>query len=221
MTRRTAQALTILSAVVIFYGLYGTLAPDRNSASAAEPGQSATLSQDQHEGLTVSVDPYAQASRCKEKFGKADPYPLGILPVEVFLHNETALPLRLGIDTVKLSIHGSNGTSQDIDHLSVQDVALTLAHPSGSATPHKPRFPIGTPNGSDKKTDKMKEILQPLALDSDVVPPMGTVHGFLFFNLSHDMELASNASLYIPDVTKVPSNQPLMFFEVALNKSPR
>jgi hypothetical protein len=216
MTRTTSRTLAILTASVIFSGA-STPTPNLFAGSS----QNATLAQDNHEGLTVSADPYAQASRCKEKFGKADPYPLGILPVEVFLRNETALPLRIGVDTVKLSVHGPNGSTQDIDHLTLQEVAQTLAHPSGAATPHKPRFPLERPDATDKKTDKMREILQPLALDSDVVPPMGMLHGFLFFDVSHNMEVASNASLYIPDVTKVPSNQPLMFFEVALNKTTR
>ena len=62
----------------------------------------------------------------------------------------------------------------------------------------------------------MADTLRPLALDADIVPPMGMIQGFLFFDLSHEMSLADNASLYVPDVKLVPSNKPLIFFEVAL-----
>jgi hypothetical protein len=62
------------------------------------------------------------------------------------------------------------------------------------------------------------DILKPLLLDVDVVPPMGVIHGFLFFDLNHDLSIADTASLYVPDVTNVPSNKQLMFFEVPLGK---
>lgn len=212
------RALLISPAIVLCCAL--AFAQNSGSASSAAPPQSGpSLAQDRHDGLTVSADPYTDAARSKQKFGKADPFPIGLLPVEVFLKNDTALPLHVELATVKLSLHGRDGTVQDIDHLSLQEVAAAVAHPNGPAAPGVRRFPIGLPTGGDKKTDKMREILQPFSLDSDLIPPMGMIRGFLFFNLSHDMTLASNASLYIPDVTKVPSNQPLMFFEVALDKT--
>ena len=62
------------------------------------------------------------------------------------------------------------------------------------------------------------EAIKPFALDADIVPPQATIHGFLFFDLNHDMSLAADASLYVPDVTTVPSNKALMFFEVSLGK---
>jgi hypothetical protein len=47
---------------------------------------------------------------------------------------------------------------------------------------------------------------------------MGLIHGFLFFDLSREMSLARNASLYIPDVTTAPSQKALMFFEIPLDR---
>jgi hypothetical protein len=67
----------------------------------------------------------------------------------------------------------------------------------------------------------MLEVLKPLALDADVVPPMGVIHGFLFFDLDRDMSLASSASLYVPDVSIAPSQKVLMFFQVPLGNSSR
>lgn len=185
-----------------------------SSPSSAAPRTAASLPHDQHEGLTVSADPYLEAARAKEKFGKANPLPAGILPVEVFLRNETAQPIRIPLDDIQLVIHFPDGQHQNLDRLAAADVAALVAHPGGSPTPHPSRFPVGVRAGADHKADQLAEILIPLALDADVVPPMATIHGFLFFNLGRDIALGREASLYVPEATTLPSNRPLMFFEI-------
>ena len=106
-----------------------------------------------------------------------------------------------------------------VDWLPVNEVARHIAHPNGPSNPHAPRLPIGVETGADTKTDKIIEILRPFALDVKIVPPMATLHGFLFFDLNHNMSIAEHASLYVPNVTNVPAQKPLMFFEVALGKT--
>ena len=73
------------------------------------------------------------------------------------------------------------------------------------------------PSG-DKKADKLAEMLKPLTLDADTIAPMGAVHGFVYFNVSNDIGLADDATLYIPDAVLLPSKKALMFFEVPLGK---
>jgi hypothetical protein len=194
-----------------------------SSSHAASPAAPAddSLPHDTHEGLSVSADAYTDAARAKEKFGKANPVPLGILPVEVFLRNETSQPMRIDMSTIQLTVLPPGGRRQDIDSVPVQQVASAVAHPKGPSAPQSRRFPIGIGSVTDSKTDKMLEVLRPLSLDADVVPPMGMIHGFLFFDLDRDISLASDASLYVPDVSMVPSQKALMFFEVALGKSSR
>jgi len=192
-----------------------TPAPPGRPASA-----SASLAHDTHDGLTISVDPYTEAGRSKQKLGKADPFPEGILPVEVFMWNETDQPLRINLSTVQLEVRPESGR-QDVDSLTVAEVASIIVHPEGTPEPHTRRFPIGIPDATDKKVDKLVEVLQPFALDSDVVPPMGQIHGFLFFNVSHNVSLVKNASLYVPDVTMIPSKKALIFFEVPLANKPK
>ncbi|HEY6443370.1 MAG TPA: hypothetical protein VIY66_08535 [Candidatus Acidoferrales bacterium] len=178
----------------------------------------ATPRQDRHEGLSVSVDPYKEQARAKEKFGKANPLAVGILPVEVFMHNETDRPIHVDLSTIQLEVHFSDDHHQEIDWLPAQQVANQVAHPKGPAAPSARRFPIGVPSGADSKADKLADILKPLSLDADIVPPKGTIHGFLFFDLNRDMSLVETASLYVPDVTTVPASKPLMFFEVPLGQ---
>jgi hypothetical protein len=93
-----------------------------------------------------------------------------------------------------------------------------VAHPKGPSAPQARRFPIGIPSGADSKADKLAEILKPLSLDADIVPPMGTIHGFLFFDLNHDMSLVDTSSLYVPDVATIPPSKPMMFYEVPLGQ---
>lgn len=187
------------------------------SGDAARPSDS--LPRDQHEGLTIAADSYSDASRAKEKFGKADPVPVGVLPIDIFLVNSTAQPIRIDTDSIQLTVHFENGQHQDIDWLPVTEVARMIAHPKGPSNPHAPRFPVGVQTGADTKTDKLIEVLRPFTLDVSIIPPMATIHGFLFFDMNHDLSLAQRASLYVPNLTNVPEKKALMFFEVNLGKS--
>lgn len=189
------------------------------SASAAAARPSDSLPRDQHEGFTIAADSYGDANRAKEKFGKADPVPVGVLPIDVFLTNSTAQPIRIDTDSIQLTVHFENGREQNIDWLPVTEVARMIAHPKGPSNPHAPRFPVGVQTGADTKTDKLIELLRPMALDVSIIPPMATIHGFLFFDMNHNLTLAQRASLYVPDLTNVPEKKPLMFFEVSLGKS--
>lgn len=191
------------------------------SNAPAAPAASSALPQDQHGGLTVSVDSYADSRRAKDKFGKsANPVPVGILPVDVYFKNATAHPIRVDLETVQLEVRSDSGGQQYLDWLTVGEVATVIRHPGGvPSAPSARRFPVGIPlPGKDKKIDSIIDQLRPFVLDSNVVPPLGTIHGFLFFNVSHDFSAVPKASLYVPDVSVLPAKAPLMFFEVPLTK---
>jgi hypothetical protein len=190
------------------------------AAQTGQPAQ-APLPQDKHEGLTLSVDGYTKAARGKEKFGKANPLVVGILPVEVFFKNDTNLPVKLNINTIQLEVRTSGGGGhQDLDWMDPMEVATAVAHPGGPSQPKVRRFPVGISVPKDDKRDKMLQILRPFALDADIVPPMGTIHGFLFFDVAGEIPAPGDASLYVPDLTVATSKAPLMFFEVALQPAP-
>ena len=172
--------------------------------------------------MTISVDPYTDLSRAKDTFGKADPLPAGILPVEVTFQNQTPHPIHINLTTVQLEVH-IHDERQDVDWLTPGEVANAIVHPEGPPAPKQRRVPViglGIP-GNDKKVEKLAGILRPLMLDSDVIPPLATIKGFLFFNLSHELERVPTSSLYVPDVVLLPSNDPLIFFEVPLGTTPQ
>jgi hypothetical protein len=213
--RPTSVLIRIVALAVVSLTLSGCVfGQAASSSSAPKPAAPAALSQDQHDGLTVSVDPYTDTARAKDKFGKANPVEVGILPVEVFLRNDSAQAMHIDLDTVQLEVN-LRGGRQEVDWLRPEEVATLIAHPAGSANPHQRRLPLPIVI-SDKKVEKLTAILRPLTLDADVVPPKATIHGFLYFNVSHEMSLAGSSSLYLPDVVLAPSNTPLVFFEVPL-----
>ena len=179
--------------------------------------------QDRHEGLLVAADPWLDTARAKEKFGKANPLQAGVVPIEVFLRNETEAPMRINLESVVLEISQSEGPRQRLDWLDAGQVAFLIAHPNGVAQPQpRRRIAIGIPLPSkDKKVQEYVSLLQPFALDADVIPPHATLHGFLFFNLAHDNNLLTHASLYLPDIKLISGNKPLMYFEVDLHSAIR
>jgi len=217
MIRSSALAAAVLLMCVGAFAQSPGAKPPADASSQPSP----SLAHDTHEGMTILADAYDEPGRAKEKFGKADLIGAGILPVEVFLRNESDHPIRIDLNTVQLVVHFRNGDHQEIDSMRPSDAAYKIAHPQGPSGPKNSRIPSLSLPGGDKKSAKIEDILQPLALDADVVPPMATIHGFLYFDLSRDMSLAAASVLYVPDAAVIPGNKPLMFFEVPLAKIPQ
>jgi hypothetical protein len=189
-----ASALVLACFVMCASGFAQSPGVKPSQNASAQPAPS--IAHDTHEGMTILADAYDDGARAKEKFGKADPIPAGILPVEIFLRNDSDHPIRIDLNTIQLEVHFRNGQHQDIDSLRPSDAAYLIAHPQGPSGPKNQRIP-------------------------HVSLPMATIHGFLYFDLSRDMSLAGASVLYVPDAVVIPGNKPLMFFEVPLAKTPQ
>jgi hypothetical protein len=172
---------------------------------------------DQHQDFLVAAIPYPNEKSAKEKLDKVDAIKAGLLPVEVFFRNYTKDPVRVDLKTIRLDIDTPDGQRLHLDKLSLEQAASDIAHPKGPSAPTARRLPpiLGVPIGDSKQRDLMDK-LQPLVIQTDIVPPGGTVHGFVFFDVNHDFDLVPFASLYVPDVKSVTSSQGLIYFEVHL-----
>jgi len=191
-----------------------------SAAHAQVPSPSDNLAKDTHQGFTVSADPYTDADRAKKEFGKAaDPYKAGILAVQAFFKNNLNVPVHVDLSTIRLDVKNPNGEHSSLSPLTAPQAAARIAHPRGPATPkarHFPGLPGGNLPGKDSKTQDIEDKLTPLSLQSDVVPPNGTLHGMIFFDIDGQFDLVAHSSLYVPDVKSVASENPMIYFEVPL-----
>jgi len=181
-----------------------------------EPDISKWAAKDAHQDFVVAAQAYGDAAQSKEKFGKgADPYPAGLLAVDVYFRNDMKLPVHVDLSTIRLDMDDPNGQKFHLEALRLAQAANDIAHPKGPATPSARRLPIPFPSG-DSKQQKVMDKLRPFTLQSDIVPPGGTIHGCVFFDVSHRFDLVPHATLYVPDVKSVASDTGLIYFEVAL-----
>lgn len=191
------------------------------SGQVPEPGPASWPAKDTHQGFTVAASPYTDAAHSKDKFGKADPYKAGILAVDVFFKNDTDEPVHVELSTIRLDVTNSDGQHFHLPALSLGQAAQQIAHPKGPSAPSASRFPLPVPSGDSKQRD-VEDKLRPLTLQSDVVPPKGSIRGVVFFDVGSHFELVPHASLYVPDVKSVASDTSMIYFDVALgSKQPR
>lgn len=184
-----------------------------NTPRPADP--LALAAKDQHQGFLVAASPCSDAKASKEKLGNVDAFKAGLLPVEVYFRNDTKEPVHVDLSTIRLDIDTPNGQRLHLVSLSLEQTASEIAHPKGASAPSARRFPpiLGVPIRDSKQRDVLNK-LQPLVFQTDVVAPGATVHGFVFFDLNHDYDLVSFASLYVPDVKSVASSEAMIYFEV-------
>jgi len=60
-----------------------------------------------------------------------------------------------------------------------------------------------------------------LMLQSDLVGPHNTIHGFVMFDIARHFEDTERSTLYIPDVSRFGSGEKLFFFEIDLRPATR
>jgi hypothetical protein len=181
----------------------------------------ALRTRDTHQDLTIVADPYLRASRySKDVFGKNSFYAAGIVAVDVYFRNDNNVPIRLNPQTIQLVISQPGLDRQRLGPLSPEDVAdrTLLTANSNIRAPRRP-FPFpSSSSGSGRSKDwvEMTTTLHSVALGTDILPPHATTHGFLFFDLNHDVDAIHNSHLYIPDLAFMTDNKALFFFEIDL-----
>ena len=189
-------------------------------AAGAQANQASLLARDAHEGVTISADPYQDEARYKERFGKKNPYKVGILAVEVFIRNDNDKPIRLKLESVRLMLAVPGAERQRLRAMAVEEVVERVLGKGGSQA-NKPRPPIPIPGrgpstGRGKDRDELEMMLRTVAYENDILPPRSTVKGFFFFDMDGHYDWVEYARLYVTDLKFMHNNQALLYFEVDL-----
>jgi len=179
---------------------------------------------DTHQSMTIAADPYLKPERyTKDLFGKDSPFAAGIIAIDVYFRNENSVPVRLNPETIQLVISQPGQERQRINLLSPEEVAdRTLLTANANIRQRRP-FPFpgsSSTTGHSKNWTEMTTTLRSIALGTDILPPHATTHGFLFFDMNHDIGAIRNTHLYIPDLAFMTDNKALFFFEIDLGDAP-
>src|SRR3989475_10166297 len=139
----------------------------------------------------------------------------GVAAIDVYFRNDTDKLIRIDLDSIRLVYAPPDGDRQKPLPLAAQDAADLILHPGSSKNPSVPRTRLPLPGRGPKKSrgkdwDELTASLEAAALQTDVVGPHTTEHGLLYFDMQHQYDMLRYTKLYIPDLTFVEKNQPLV-----------
>ncbi len=176
-----------------------------------------------HQDLLVAGDPWVTAEEYKARFAKTSPFDFGVIAIDVFFKNDGALPVRINLDTIRLTIAHERSADENLPPVA----AITILHTTcweirrAGKTPNKgARLPIPIGGGKTiKKVLELADVLHGVQLSTDLVPPHSTVHGLLYFDVDGQFEWLTTARLYVPDLKVMGTDKVLFFFDVDLGKA--
>jgi hypothetical protein len=187
-----------------------------------QPATLRTAALESHEGVTISADPWTDAAKYKEKFPKKSPFAAGIVAVDVTIRNDSDNSMRVGLDRIRLNILLSEDNRQGLASLTpdeLADVVMGSGKKGPSAKRSRLPIPTGGPKvGKDKHWIEVQKAAAESGMPGSIVAPHSSMHGLLFFDLQGQFDLLGTAHLYIPDVTALEKNHPLLFFEIDLSQ---
>ncbi|HLX00029.1 MAG TPA: hypothetical protein VKR82_15400 [Candidatus Acidoferrales bacterium] len=205
-----------LMTVAVATALYGSV---QNAPQTVVKKDFATLvARDTHQGVTVAADPWLQAQDYKARFGKKTPYDAGVIAIDIYFHNDGNIPLRVNLDTIRLTLAFEGQPEQDLPPLRAEVVADYILNQSGVKKSRRLSLPIGggKPN---KQMNEMTAVIRQNQLATDLIPPKGTVNGFLYFDLGGEFDYIKSAKIYVPDLKEMETDKTLFFFDVPLAKT--
>jgi len=180
--------------------------------------------QDSHEGMTIGVDPWTQASRYKERFPKKSPFSRGIVALRVSFRNDSNEGIKIDLPHIRLLLQLSEDERQELQPLTADEVADTVLLKNNGKDPTAKRVPLpiptwGTKPTRDKNWTDFRDDCQNAAVPSSVVAAHGTVEGLFYFDLRGEVELLRSARLYVPNLTTMGTKMPLSYFDIPLGAS--
>ena len=176
-----------------------------------------------HEGLTIGVDPWTQASRYKEKFPKRSPFTGGIVAIRITFRNDTSEGIKIDPSRIRLLVQLSEESRQELEPLTPEDVADTILLKSNGKDPTARRnplpIPVGKPRpGRDANWTNFKTDCENAGLPSNIIGAHSNMEGLIYFDLRSEWELLQTARLYVPSMVTMQENRPLTYFDIALGR---
>lgn len=194
-------------------------------ASSAQQQQQAppmrTSALDSHEGMTIAAEPLTKIEQYKQAFPKKNPFSSGILAIRVMFRNETADSIRVNLSRIRLSLTLDEQNRQELPSLTSEEVADAVFASKVKDPSRRTRLPIPSKPkiGHDKNWTELAQAAEEAGFRAGVIAPHSTAQGLLYFDLQGQIELLSNARLYIPELVALEKNQGLLFFDIDLGRA--
>ena len=178
---------------------------------------------DSHEGVTIGIDPWTQASDYKEKFPKKSPFSKGVVAIHVSLRNDNNYALKVNYQSIRLLVQLSEDNRQEIAPLTADEVADTVMLKNNGKDPTAKRIPLPIPipstgpkSARDSNWTALRDACQNAGMPTTVVAAHSTVAGLIYFDLRGEVDLLQNSHLYLPNIVSMGDNQPVSYFDIAL-----
>jgi len=218
------KLMLLRAAVLLFAAAALVCAQDHEvTHSAARPDAARPAVSDSHEGMTIGIEPWTQASRYKEKFPKKSPFAKGIVAMHIRFRNDSDHGVRVNLQSIRLLVQIDEDNRQQLLPLSAEDVADAVLLKDNGKDPTAKRnpLPIPLPGGGvksqrDTNWTALRDACQNAGVPSSIVAAHETVEGLLYFDLRGELDLLQNAHLYFPNIVSMSDNQPLSYFDIAL-----
>jgi hypothetical protein len=191
--------------------------PNQDQAQPTGPAKKdiATLrAHDMHQDLLVAADPWTKPEDYKPRFGKKTPYDAGIIAIDVYFRNDGPQPLRLNLNTIRLTVSIPGEADQELAPMKPAAVAADVYDPR-LRKPGTRRSPIPSGGGS-KQQQELMTALRDAQLSADLIPPKVVVNGLLYFDVNSHFNYISFSRVFIPDLAPMNTGKPLFFFDVPL-----
>ena len=205
--------------VVVFLGiLLGRAA----AGQQAKPLRTSIL--DAHEGVTIGVEPWTQASRYKERFPKKSPFAAGIVALKLSIRNDNDEAVKLSLHRIRLLVQLDPDNKQELESLTADDVADAVMLRQNGKDPTALRLPIPLPISRpkptrDKNWEEFHGDVQNAGIPSGVIGAHSTMEGLIYFDLRGEWDLLQTARLYVPDLQKMTSQQAILYFDIDFSRN--
>ena len=210
----------LIAAVVMMF--LGILLGRAAAGQQAKPLRTSIL--DAHEGVTIGVEPWTQASRYKERFPKKTPFAAGIVALKLSIRNDNDEAVKLTLRRIRLLVQLDAENRQELESLTADDVADAVMLRQNGKDPTARRLPIPLPINRpkptrDKNWEEFRGDCQNAGIPSGVIGAHSTMEGLVYFDLRGELDLLQTARLYVPDLQRMTSQQVILYFDIDFSRN--